>query len=92
MKSESKETQNDENKESSAVQAKEKAEGTEEHNPEVISEEFQNKVMDLCKEYKDSKQCLEYMRSRSQDHLDELYKKEREKNSPDEFSTVGMPE
>lgn len=96
-KEESKETSEDEAKESVETQSKETKEGTEEHNQHVIPEEFQNKVNEMCQEYSDSKACLDYMRDRCNDALDELRRKEDEARMKkagkhtQKFSTEAMP-
>lgn len=95
-KSESQETPDDENKESIETQSKEQEEGTEQHSQHIVSEEFQREVLNLVKEYKDSKPCLEFGYRAFSDAQEDLRKREREKEMkgkkhPEEFSTAEMP-
>lgn len=92
-KEESKETPEDEAAESPATQKKEMEEGTEEHSPEGVKvpEAFQKEVHSLISQC-DDKACLSYLRNCLNEKEDELRKSEMsEKETPQEFSTEGMP-
>lgn len=100
MKPESKETPADELSESSAQQAKEKKAGTEQHPKTAASgvtvpEEFQQKVHELVS--KATKHHLHHISDRVSARHDELRQEEMAKNkkggknTPNEYSTEGMP-
>jgi hypothetical protein len=85
--------------ESKGEQRREEHSGKESSTEHVIPEEFQHEVIKLLDEYKDSKDCLAFVRNKVYDFEEELRKKEREsemkkhkgKKVPSEYSTEAMP-
>lgn len=89
MKKESQETAADETKESPEKQAKEDAEGTEQHGEGIdLPEDFQKETHEFIHKHAHSKHRLAHIRRKTYEAEDKLRK---DKKKPDEFSLESAP-